>query len=294
VANENHIRNPFEMAVSGVTGALSDAGRVMAEARPRSAAPDAPVAVRKIASGDLWDALRKGAADVGAARDDVLFIALIYPIAGLVMAAVLLDNRMTPLVFPLISGFALLGPLAAIGLYEISRRRERGEAVSAATPLGVLKSPALGDILRLAAILVMIFFVWIVAAWAIYAATLGPQAPSSATAFINDVLTTPAGWAMIAVGVAVGFVFAAVSFALSVVSFPLMLDRHCTLPKAVGASWQAIRENPGTMALWGLTVAALLVLGSLPALVGLIFVVPLLGHATWHLYRKVVAPAPEA
>ncbi|MET0294807.1 MAG: DUF2189 domain-containing protein [Phenylobacterium sp.] len=288
MANEHHIRNPFEMAVSGVTGAVSDAGRVLAEARPRTAERDGPVAIRRIAPADLWDALKKGAGDIGAARDDVLFIALIYPLAGLLLASLALNNRLTPLVFPLISGFALLGPLAAIGLYEISRRREKGEPVSMATPLAVLKSPALGDVLRLAAILVMIFFAWMIAAWSIYAVTLGPEAPTTSAAFMRDVLTTPAGWSMIALGVAVGAVFAAATFAISVVSFPMMLDRHVQLPTAVGASWRAIRENPGTMALWGLSVAGLLVLGSLPALAGLVFVVPLLGHASWHLYRKVV------
>ncbi len=288
MATRDHIRNPFEMALDGLGSAVSEAGRAVAQAQPREATPVAPPSVRKITAGDLWEALRRGASDVGAARDDVLFIALVYPIAGLVMASVALDNRLSPLVFPLISGFALLGPLAAIGLYEISRRRERGEALSPSTALSVLRSPALGDILRLGFILVMIFFAWIISAWAIYAATLGPESPTSVSAFVRDVLTTPAGWTMIGVGIAVGAVFAAATFALSAISFPLMLDRPVPMPMAVKASFRAIRENPGTMALWGLTVAALLVLGSLPALVGLIFVVPLLGHATWHLYRRVI------
>lgn len=291
---DNHIRNPFEMAVSGLGGVISDAGQAVSQARPRTAASVEAPAIRPIARADLMDALRRGAADVGAARDDVFFIALIYPLAGLLIASAVLENRLTPLVFPLVSGFALLGPLAAVGLYEISRRRERGEPISATTPLAVLRSPAIGDVLRLGALLVAVFFAWLVAAWAIYAVTLGPQPPATVGAFLDDVLTTPAGWAMIAIGIGVGALFAAVVFVLSVISFPLLIDRHVPMSTAVRASVQAVRTSPGTMALWGLIVAGLLVLGSLPALVGLIFVMPLLGHATWHLYRKVAGEAPAA
>lgn len=291
---DNHIRNPFEMAVSGLGGVMSDAGRAVARARPRTAESVEAPAIRRISAQDLMDALRRGAADVGAARGDVVFIALIYPLAGLLIATAVFQNRLTPLIFPLVAGFALLGPLAAVGLYEISRRRERGEPVSAATPLAVLRSPAIGDILRLGALLVAIFAAWLVVAWAIYAATLGPELPASAGAFANDVLTTPAGWAMIVIGLGVGALFAIASFALSVISFPLMLDRRVPMSTAVRASVEAVRTNPGTMATWGLIVAGLLVLGSLPALVGLVFVMPLLGHATWHLYRKVAGEAPSA
>src|SRR5690606_30951691 len=124
--------------------------------------------IRWFAAADIMDALRCGAADVGAARGDVFFIALIYPLAGILIAAAMFETRLTPLIFPLVAGFALLGPLAAVGLYEISRRRERGEPVSASTPLAVLRSPAMGDVLRLGALLVAIFFAWLVAAWAIY------------------------------------------------------------------------------------------------------------------------------
>ncbi|HEX2560935.1 DUF2189 domain-containing protein [Phenylobacterium sp.] len=291
---DNHIRNPFEMAVSGVGAAMSDAGRALAEARPRSAASVETPAVRRIEAQDVMDALRRGAADVGAARDDVLFIALIYPLAGVLIASVALDNRLTPLVFPLVSGFALLGPLAAVGLYEISRRLERGGPISAGTPLAVFRSPAIGDILRLGAVLLAVFFAWLVAAWAIYAANFGPQPPVSVAAFANEVLTTPAGWRMMAVGIGVGALFAAAVFVLSVISFPLMLDRHVPMSTAVQTSLRAVRTSPKTMALWGLIIAGLLVLGSLPALVGLVFVMPLLGHASWHLYRKVTREGPAA
>lgn len=292
MAADNHIRNPFEMAVSGLSGAMSDAGQAMAGARPRAPTGAEAPAIRRIGMADLTAALRKGAGDVGATRADVFFIALIYPLAGVLIAAAMFQTRLTPLVFPLVAGFALLGPLAAVGLYEVSRRRELGEPVSASTPLAVLRSPALGDVMRLGALMVAIFFAWLVAAWAIYAATLGPEPPATVGAFANEVLTTPAGWAMIAIGVGVGALFAAAVLMISVISFPLLIDRAVPMSTAVQTSIAAVRANPETMFAWGVIVAGLLVLGSLPALMGLVFVMPLLGHATWHLYRRVTeAPA---
>src|SRR2546429_21865 len=123
----------------------------------------------------------------------------------------------------------------------------------------------------------------------IFALTLGPGPPASLSSFVADVFGTGAGWAMIVVGIGAGFLFACLAFAISVVSFPLMLDRDAALRAAIGTSLRAIAENPGPMALWGFIVAAGLVLGSIPVLLGLIVVLPVLGHATWHLYRKVVS-----
>jgi uncharacterized membrane protein len=286
----NHVENPFEYALERLGWLTADIGRAIS-ARPRERELGAPPQVRRIAAADLWAALREGAGDLGAARDDVAFIAVIYPIAGLVLAMVAFHYELLPLVFPLVSGFALVGPFAAIGLYEISRRRERGEEVNWATGLKVLQAPNLGSILGLGAILLILFSIWLLAAWSLWSVTLGPQPPASIGGFAREVLTTPAGWTMAAAGVAIGFVFAAVAFAVSAVSFPLLLDRDVGVARAVETSIAAIRANPGTMALWGLVVAASLALGSLPALVGLIVVVPLLGHASWRLYRKLVAPA---
>lgn len=285
----NHVENPFEYVLEKLSWIAEDVRSALLAPARRHVAKTPPV-VRRIAAADLWAALRQGARDLGAVRDDVLFIALIYPVAGLVLARLAFSYNMLPLVFPLASGFALIGPLAAIGLYEISRRREAGEPVSWAAGLSVLRAPAIGSILGLGAILLMLFFAWLAAAWGIYAATLGPAPPVSIGAFIRDVFETPAGWAMMVIGIGVGFLFAALALAISVVSFPLLLDRDVGIGSAVGASLRAVAANPWTMGLWGAIVAGGLVLGSLPGLVGLIFVMPVLGHATWHLYRKAIAP----
>jgi uncharacterized membrane protein len=289
MAAANHVENPFEYVIERLSWIASDLGR--AATRPRPHGAHARPAVRRIGVADLRAALREGVEDFGAARDDVLFIAVIYPLAGLVLAALAFRYELMPLIFPLVSGFALIGPLAAVGLYEVSRRREAGEDVNWTAAWGALRSPAIGSILGLGSILLLLFFAWMAAAYGLYAATLGPQPPASIPGFLREVFGTAAGWTMIVAGCAAGFVFAAVALAISVVSFPLLLDRDGGMGEAIGTSLRAVAANPGTLGLWGLIVAAALVLGSIPALVGLIVVMPVLGHATWRLYRKVIAPA---
>jgi uncharacterized membrane protein len=229
--------------------------------------------------------------DFGAYRTDVIFLCIIYPLAGLLLARTAFNYDMLPLLFPLASGFALIGPVAAVGLYEMSRRREQGIEVGWADAFGVMRTPAFGAILILGLILFGIFLLWLVTANAIYLATLGPDTPASLGTFVRDVFTAPAGWTLIVAGVGTGFLFACVVLAISVVSFPMLLDRDVGLYTAVATSIRAVATNPVPMAVWGLIVAGGLVLGSLPALLGLIIVMPVLGHATWHLYRKVVPRA---
>lgn len=245
-------------------------------------------AICRIGTADLKDALAKGADDFGAYRTDVIFVCLIYPVIGLVLAWAAFDRNVVQLLFPLASGFALVGPFAAVGLYEMSRRREQGATVNWADAFGVLRSPSFGAILTLGLVLMAIFLAWVLAAQAIYALTLGPEPAASIGAFLREVFTTGAGWAMIVVGVGVGFLFAVLALAISVVSFPLLVDRQVGVTTAMWTSIRAVMANPRPMAMWGLIVAAALVIGSIPLFVGLVIVFPVLGHATWHLYRKVV------
>ena len=252
-----------------------------------AATSDVP-AVRSIGVADLRDALALGIGDFEANRTDVVFLCIIYPIIGLILGRMASGYGLLPLIFPLASGFALVGPFAAVGLNEMSRQRAQGRTVSWIDAFNVLRSPSIGAILLLGLMLIALFLIWLMVAQIIYVATLGPQAPASVIGFFTDVFTTGAGWAMIILGIGVGFLFAALALAVSVVSFPLLLDRNLGIGTAVATSMRAVAANPRTMALWGLIVACGLVLGSLPFFVGLVVVLPVLGHATWHLYRKVV------
>ncbi len=246
--------------------------------------------VRKITTHDLREALRKGIEDFGAMRTDVAFIALIYPIIGLLLAWLAFHRDLMHLVFPVLSGFALVGPFAAIGLYQMSREREATGSASWAAGVSVLAAPSFGAVIVLGLFHVALFMIWIAIADLIYATTLGPEAPTSAAAFLTALTATTAGWTMIVIGTLVGAAFAILVLATSVVSFPLLLDRNVGLPVAIATSVRVAQANPVPIALWGLIVAVALVLGSLPALLGLIVVMPVLGHATWHLYRRAIAP----
>jgi uncharacterized membrane protein len=143
-------------------------------------------------------------------------------------------------------------------------------------------------IIALSVVLMVIFIAWLLAAQALYWSLYGPNPPESYLGFLGQVLATPRGWALIILGHAVGFVFAAAVFCISVVSFPLLLDRDVGAGCAVQTSLRAVMANPRTMALWALIIAALLIIGSAPLTVGLAIVMPILGHASWHLYRRTV------
>ena len=256
---------------------------------PAAPSTELPV-VRSLGPADLRDALRKGLADFTAMPTHVIFLGLIYPIVGLLLARVMFGYEIVPLLSPLAAGFALLGPFAGIGLYELSRRRELGLDTRWRHAFDVVHSPSLPAILALGCLLLLIFGIWLAVANAIYVANFGYHEPASLTEFAGRVLRTPQGHNLIVVGNLVGFLFAALAASISVVSFPLLLDRHAGLTVAMLTSLRVVLRNPATMALWGLIVAGLLAVGSLPFLLGLAVVVPVLGHATWHLYRRAVAP----
>jgi uncharacterized membrane protein len=291
MADPDHIRNPVEWACDQIWLAALTVGSLGRSLRGSQESRASLPGVCRIKAADLRDVLVRGLDDFGAYRTDVIFLCLIYPVVGIALARLTFGYEMLPLLFPLASGFALVGPVAAVGLYEMSRRREQGIPITWVDAFSVIRSPGFGAILVLGLVLLAIFLLWLLAANAIYQLTLGPEPPASIAAFARDVFTTSAGWAMIVVGVGVGFLFALLVFAISVVSFPLLLDRDVGLDAAVWTSIRAVAANPGPMAVWGLIVAGSLVIGSIPAFLGLIIVIPLLGHATWHLYRKVVEPS---
>jgi uncharacterized membrane protein len=283
------IKNPIEWSGAQLAQAAHAAGslhRSLHHIQDTIHSP-APV-IRKISTADIWAALAQGFDDFEAYRSDVVFLCATYAVVGLVMARFAFGMDLLPLLFPLASGFAIIGPVACLGLYEMSRRREQGAPVNWANAFDVFKAPAFGANAVLGLGLVAIFLAWLVAAWLIWQSTLGPTLPTSIAAFTHGVFFTAAGQTMIVAGIAVGFLFALLAMMTSVVSFPLLLDRDVGLDTAIRTSFRAVIANPKPMALWGLVVASSLVIGSALLFVGLVVVVPVLGHATWHLYRRLV------
>jgi uncharacterized membrane protein len=244
--------------------------------------------IRKISIADLREALSRGYDDFSAMPSHAIFLCVFYPIAGVFLGGIVLRYNVLPLLFPLAAGFALIGPFAAVGLYELSRRREIGLDSSWQHAFDVFRSPAKWSVLGLGLLFMLLLVAWLGVAQSLYAQTFGDAPPASVGTFAHALFTTQAGWNLILWGNLMGFFFAVVALCLGVVSFPLLIDRNVGIPVAMLTSIRAVVANPVVLAIWGLFVAAALVAGSLPFLVGLAVVMPVLGHASWHLYRRLV------
>lgn len=252
------------------------------------------VNIRKIETADIFDALRQGYADFIKKPSHYAFVALVYPIIGVGLFTWASSGNFFQLLFPLISGFVLLGPLAALGLYEISRRLEMNADTSWKYAFDVRKSPAIPAIIAVGALLVGVFLLWLFAAQWLYVSLFGSEAQASLSSFFNEVFGTRKGWIMIVLGNGLGFTFALFVLCTTVIAFPLLLDRDVGAKAAVQASLKAVQVNPLPMLLWGLVIAVTLFLAALPGLAGLIVALPVLGHATWHVYRKLVVGSRPA
>jgi len=254
-----------------------------------------PLPVRHIGVADLMTALRKGWADFWVKPSHLLFLGLFYPVAGLFLCRLVVGYDVLPMLFPVMAGFTLIGPFAAIGLYEISRRLERGEDPSWDDAIRVFGRPNLFPVVILGIVLMVLFLCWLGVAMTTYRGVFGfYHSVRSIPGFFMEVLTTPKGWTLMAATFSAGFVFALIALAIGFISFPMIIDRHCGVVVAVSTSVVALIRNPVTVLLWGLIVAALTVVGFVTLLIGFAIIMPVLGHATWHLYRLlVVEPQPS-
>ena len=254
---------------------------------PRSARRDS-IPVRKISEADLRASLKQGWEDFTDMRGDIFFAGLIYTLLGLAAVVMTTSKPLIPYFFPVIAGVGLLGPVAAVGFYELAKRREAGQEVHWFNFLDVRKRKTVDDMGIVAALLLVIFVAWLISAGILYALLFGWATPQSVSEFLAMVFTTPRGWALIGIGALVGIGFGWIVLALSVVSLPMLVDRNVTASEAVSTSWRAAHANKGELFRWGLVVTVLLALGSLPLFVGLAFVLPWLGYSTWHLYTRLI------
>ena len=252
--------------------------------RPGSHLSPNDTAIRKMGAKDIWEVLVLGFEDLRASRTDALAIAVIYPISGAFLASVIVVHAFLPFVFPVCAGFALIGPMATLWFAAVSRQRERKDA----TALSVFTPVRLVAIQRLCVIAIMLFVVWNVTAGIIYGLTLGSSNADANAEFFKRVIDTQAGWTLIAAGCATGAVFAVLSLAVFFISFPLVIDRDVTASQAIGISVKAMLHNPIFVLGWGAVVVAGLLLGALPVLLGIVIILPVLGHASWHLYRRII------
>ena len=246
--------------------------------------------IRKITTGDVLEALRHGLDDFWAHPSHYVFAGFIYPIVMTFVAFWVSGQDVLPLLYPLATGFALLGPFVALFFYEISRRQELGLDTSWSHGFEVLRSPGLGSIATVGLVLGVLFVTWLIAAQVLFTGLFGDAVPTSLPALFSEIFTSSNGWLLIVAGNLIGLMFAIEVLCISVVSFPLMLDRHVSPGLAIATSIKATLANPVPVALWGLIVAVSLAVGMATLFVGLVIVMPVLGHATWHLYRKLIVP----
>lgn len=250
--------------------------------------------IRALRFADLASALAEGWRDFWRRPSHLAFLGLLYPLIGTGLAVWTSGNNSWPLLYPLITGFALVGPVAALPIYEMSRRIEMGLDNSWMGALSVFRSPSIRSIAAVGVFLLALFTVWLMIGQSLYEGLFGPGVPASLGAFVAEVAGKPEGLALMVWGNLIGFCFAAVALASTLISVPLLLDRDVGAAVAVHTSIRVTLRSPLVVAAWGLIVAALLVIGTLPLLIGLCVVVPVLGHATWHLYRRAVpVPAVE-
>ena len=245
------------------------------------------IAVRQISNQDLRWALKAGLDDFMAMRGDLLFAGLLYVLVGILAAVMATSGQLLPFLFPVVAGVGLLGPLAAVGFYELARRREAGLKSNWTHFLDVQKSPSADDIGIVAGMLLAIFAVWLLAAGALWVILFGAS-PGSIQEFLTMVFMTPRGWVLILLGSVAGAAFGWLVLSVSVAAMPMLVDRNVSAAEAVSTSWRAVQANRDEMLRWGMIVTGLLVLGSIPLFIGLAFVLPWLGYATWHLYTRLI------
>jgi uncharacterized membrane protein len=243
--------------------------------------------VRRISSADIRESLAQGWDDFLDRRGDLLFLGLVYPLVGLLAATLALGGALIPLLFPVAAGISLLGPVAAAGFYELARCRESGKECDWSHYFDVHRRPGWDGIVTVASILLVIFLAWILAAAALYVALFGSE-PYSLGQFVTRLFTTSEGWTLIIAGNLVGAFFAGLVLMLSVVSMPMLVDKDIDARTAIATSVRAVLANKAMMVRWGLIVAALLIVGTIPLFIGLAVVLPVLGYATWHLYTHMV------
>lgn len=246
------------------------------------------IPVRTITNEDLKWSLRQGLNDFQAMRGDLVFAGLIYTVIGIAAAVMTTNMALMPFFFPVVAGVGLFGPVAAVGFYELARRREDGLESGWRHFLDVRRRPSIDDMGIVAGLLLTLFFVWLLVAGLLYLMLFGWATPDSVGGFISMIFTTVNGWLLIIAGAVVGAIFGWFVLAFSVASLPMLVDCDVSAAEAVSASWRAAHANKPEMVRWGLTVLVLLVLGSIPVFVGLAFVLPWLGYSTWHLYTRLV------
>ena len=252
---------------------------------PLAHTPPTPQVASDLAWGDLLRALAAGWRDFLAMPQYGLFFGGVYVVAGLAIGWLTVTGGELTWLIPAIAGFPLVAPFIAVGLYEASRRRAAGEPLSWRSVLGALRGHDDDQILSMGVIVFVAFSFWMIVAHAIFAVFMAESGMGGESL---DALLTPAGLMMLAVGSTVGAVMAFAFYAMTVISLPMLVDRKVDFLTAIIASFKTVRGNLSIMLGWAAIIAVVLFAAMLPAFLGLMVALPVLGHATWHLYARAI------
>jgi len=247
--------------------------------------------VRAVRFSDLRKILALGWADFRRAPLFGMFFGATYAVGGIVLVTSVIYFDMVWLIYPLIIGFALIGPFIATGLYETSRRLENHQTLTWGGILAAVWRQHRRELGWMAFVMLFIFWVWMYQVRTLVAVFFGFGGFATLQGFVEAVFTTPNGLTFLFVGHIVGAIISMVLFTLTVVSCPLLLEREVDIVTAIITSIRAVAASPLVMLCWGVFVVLAVILSALPGFVGLLIVLPVLGHATWHLYKIAVVPA---
>lgn len=272
---------------------MTSADNVTDLASPRaSGRPKEWPVVNTVTPTDILECLDAGIRDFRAAPKYGLFFGAFYALAGWLLVSLVYYLEHPYLVYPLATGFALFAPFAATGLYDVSRRLERGEPLSWAHVLSSVRAVSGKELAWMAVVTVFTLIIWLDIAAFLFFAFMGFGGGTSDN-LLNEILTTSRGWVFLTIGNIVGAALAAIVFSYSAISFPMLYDREVDFVTAMVTSVKTVLKNPYAMAVWAIIIGIHLALSLVSLFAGLIVVLPILGHTTWHIYRKAVGPSAD-
>lgn len=260
-------------------------GKVQDGSGGRSVQPS----IRRIEIDDLRACLVAGAWDFAQAPVIGLAIGGVFSLIGIAITLALTVWGVPWLIYPFAIGFPLVGPFAAVGLYEVSRRLEAGREVTWSTVFAVIWAQRRREVSWMAFVMLFVFWMWMYQVRLLVALILGRMSFATLERFADLVLTTSQGWLFLAVGHVVGAFLSLFLFSITVIAIPLLLDRDVDFITAMITSVRTVLASPVVMVAWGVFVTLAVAVACLPFFVGLMVVLPVLGHATWHLYRRAIS-----
>lgn len=270
----------------------------MASKTTGSTPPDSPTpqqrgspAVNKVTADDITESLKAGFSDFLARPVMSGFFGLSCAVFGILFVWCLFWLGKIWMVIPAAIGFPLVAPFAAAGLYEMSRRLQKGESFGWSEILTVMANQRKREMGWMAFVTLFILWVWFYQFRTLLVIILQDSSFSDLDGFLNTIFFTPEGWTFLAIGTCVGAILSAVLFSVTVVAMPMLLDREIDFISAMLTSIRVVQENPVVMLAWAAIITVTMLLSLVPAFLGLIFTLPILGHTTWHLYQRAVSPA---